>query len=141
MEAVMDQSTVAEIITRFQALQEIVPLKPIHSDQEYDLAVQTMNQLLDAGAADENSVLAALVNSLGSLIGDYDDLHYRAPVATPIATLQFLMRQHNLNQSDLPEIGTQGVVSELLSGIREFNVRQIKALAERFNVPASIFLK
>jgi HTH-type transcriptional regulator/antitoxin HigA len=40
----------------------------------------------------------------------------------------------------LPEIGTQGVVSEILSGKRELNVRQIRALAERFNVPPGVFV-
>ena len=37
----------------------------------------------------------------------------------------------------LPEIGSQGVVSEILSGKRELNVRQIRALAARFHVEPS----
>ena len=34
--------------------------------------------------------------------------------------------------ASLPEIGSQGVVSEILSGKRELNVRQIRALAAWF---------
>ncbi|MBI5891450.1 MAG: hypothetical protein HZB47_12390 [Nitrosomonadales bacterium] len=45
-----------------------------------------------------------------------------------------------MRQVDLPELGSQGVVSELLSGRREFNVRQAKALAERIGVSAALFL-
>jgi HTH-type transcriptional regulator/antitoxin HigA len=56
------------------------------------------------------------------------------------ACCAFLMQQHQLTQSELPEIGTQGVVSEILSGKRELNLRQIKVLAERFNVPISAFV-
>ena len=50
------------------------------------------------------------------------------------------MEQHQLKQSELPEIGSQGVVSEVLRGIRELNVRQIRALSERFHVPAAVFI-
>jgi HTH-type transcriptional regulator / antitoxin HigA len=50
------------------------------------------------------------------------------------------MRQHGLTQSNLPEIGSQGVVSEILSGKRELNVRQVRALARRFGVAADAFL-
>ncbi len=31
------------------------------------------------------------------------------------------MEQHGLKQGDMPDIGSQGVVSELLSGKRELN--------------------
>jgi len=45
-----------------------------------------------------------------------------------------------LRAADLAEIGSQGVVSEILNGKRELNVRQIRALAERFNVSAAVFV-
>jgi len=40
----------------------------------------------------------------------------------------------------LPEVGSQGVVSEVLSGKRELNVRQIRALAKRFHVSPAVFM-
>jgi HTH-type transcriptional regulator/antitoxin HigA len=49
--------------------------------------------------------------------------------------LAFLMQSHGLRQSDLPEVGSQGVVSEVLAGKRELNLRQVTALAKRFRVP------
>jgi HTH-type transcriptional regulator/antitoxin HigA len=49
------------------------------------------------------------------------------------------MEQHGLSQGDLPEIGSQGVVSEILRGKRELNVRQIAALSKRFGLPADVF--
>ncbi|MBK1891922.1 transcriptional regulator [Undibacterium sp. 14-3-2] len=140
MEAVIDRSTVQEISTRYQALIELVPLKSIHNEAEYENAIAVLNQLMDAGGADEKSPLAELVNSLGSLIADYEDLQPVALPVSPVATLKFLMVQHQLTQSDLPELGSQGVVSEILREIRDLNVRQIKALSERFNVPTSVFI-
>jgi len=52
---------------------------------------------------------------------------------------KFLMEQHGLTQGDLPEIGSQGVVSEILRGKRELNVRQIGALSKRFHLPPDVF--
>jgi HTH-type transcriptional regulator/antitoxin HigA len=80
------------------------------------------------------------VNTLGSLIGEYDDVHYPAQEVSPLAMLRFLMIENSLAQSDLPEIGSQGVVSEILSGKRDLNVRQIKALSARFHVPPGVFV-
>jgi HTH-type transcriptional regulator/antitoxin HigA len=50
------------------------------------------------------------------------------------------MVEHDLKQSDLPEIGSQGVVSEILSGKRQLNVRQIKNLSKRFKVSPAVFI-
>jgi HTH-type transcriptional regulator/antitoxin HigA len=40
----------------------------------------------------------------------------------------------------MKEIGSQGVVSEVLSGKRSLNSRQIKALSERFAVSPAVFI-
>jgi HTH-type transcriptional regulator/antitoxin HigA len=39
----------------------------------------------------------------------------------------------------LPEVGSQGVVSEVLAGKRALNLRQVQALAQRFRVPMEMF--
>ncbi|TCT03792.1 helix-turn-helix domain-containing protein [Paralcaligenes ureilyticus] len=140
MEAVMDKTTIAEITSHFQALSSVVPLHSIHTAHDYDQAVVVLNQLLDAGAASEQHPLAELANTLGSLIGEFDHAHYPAQEVSPLAMLRFLIEQHHLTQSDLPEIGTQGVVSEILHGKRDLNVRQIKALSKRFHVPPNVFV-
>jgi antitoxin component HigA of HigAB toxin-antitoxin module len=58
----------------------------------------------------------------------------------PSDTLKTLMEEHNLKQSNLPEIGSQGVISEILSGKLQLNVRQIKLLSKRFNVSPAVFM-
>jgi len=50
------------------------------------------------------------------------------------------MQAHDLTQSDLPEVGNQGVVSEILAGNLELNVRQLRALGERFGADPVVFL-
>jgi HTH-type transcriptional regulator/antitoxin HigA len=140
MEAIMDTEEVSEISSLYEALSARVPLKPIRTQQDYDHAVAALDRLLDAGAADEGHLLADLVDMLGQLIGHYDEAHYPVNRVSPVASLRLLMEQHALSQSDLPEVGTQGVISEVLSGKRDLNVRQIKALSKRFKVPHSVFL-
>jgi len=140
MEALMNRSVVADITSHFQALSSVIPLHTIRTEDDYDKAVEALNQLLDAGAANEEHVLADLAHTLGALISEYDDVHYPVQNISPLAMLRFLMDQNHLTQSSLPEIGTQGVVSEVLSGKRELNVRQIKALSERFHVSPSVFV-
>lgn len=140
MEALMDRSVVAEITAHFQALSSMIPLHTIRTEQDYDKAVEVLNQLLDAGAANEDHDLVDLAQILGAFISEYDDAHDPMQNVSPLAMLRFLMDQHHLTQSGMPEIGTQGVVSEVMSGKRDLNVRQIKALSARFHVPPSTFV-
>lgn len=140
MEGLIDKEMMADITAHFQALSSVVPLHPIRTKVDYDRAVDALNRLLDSGAADENHPLADLVATLGELIGDYDDKHYQIGEALPSEMLRFLMTQHHLTQSDFPEIGSQGVVSEILSGKRTLNTRQIRALADRFDISPAAFL-
>jgi HTH-type transcriptional regulator/antitoxin HigA len=62
------------------------------------------------------------------------------PDVTSVQALKFLIEQHGINQCDLHEIGSQGVVSEILAGKRELNIRQVRALSERFGVSPATFV-
>ena len=81
-----------------------------------------------------------LADIVGDLIEDYETPHLRLPDTIDIDTLKFLMQQHGLKQNDLTEIGSQGVVSEILSGKRELNIRQIRALSKQFGVSSATFV-
>lgn len=51
------------------------------------------------------------------------------------------MKRNGLSQRDLREqVGSESLVSLILSGKRNLTVSHIKALAERFGVPATVFL-
>lgn len=82
----------------------------------------------------------ALVDLIGELIDSYETHHHALPETTGVQALQFLIEQHGLKQTELPEIGSQGVVSEILSGKRELNIRQVRALSERFKVSPATFM-
>ena len=141
MQALIDRRAAQELTRHFRAISKHVPLRPIRSVGDYDAAVASLNGLLDAGAADEAHPLADLAATLGELIGDYDGVHYPGIDVAPSDMLRFLMDQHGLKQTDLAaELGSQGIVSEVLNGKRELNLRQMRDLARRFAVPVTAFI-
>ena len=116
-------------------------LTPASNEAEYQALIESLDVLLDKGAADESSPLAGLACMVGDLISTYEQKHYPMPQAmSNIEALCFFMERDNLRQQDLPEIGNQAKVSEVLSGRRAINLRQAKALSERFNVDLALFL-
>ena len=119
---------------------EIAPLLTIRNESDYDAAVERLNILLDEVGDDENNPLYSLLDTLGIIIEAYDNEHYPLPDCSGVEALIYLMEEHSLSQSEIPEIGSQGVVSEILHGKRKLNVRQIEALAKKFKVsPATFF--
>ncbi len=67
----MSRPVVTETVAHFQALSLVNPLRAILNEGDYDKAVAAINQLLDAGAANEQDPLADLVATLGALISGY----------------------------------------------------------------------
>jgi HTH-type transcriptional regulator / antitoxin HigA len=118
----------------------ISPLLSIRNEHEYDLAVERLNRLLDEVGTDEQHPLYTFLDTLGTLIHAYEEEHHPIPECSGADVLRFLMEEHGLTQSDLSEIGSQGVVSEILRGKRELNVRQMRALATRFHVSPAVFI-
>lgn len=118
----------------------IAPLLTIRNEREYNAAVKRMNELLDEIGADEKHPLYSLLDTISTLVHVYEEEHYPIPDSSGAEVLRFLMDEHGLTQSDLPEVGSQGVVSEVLSGKRELNVRQIRALAHKFKVSPAAFV-
>lgn len=118
----------------------IGPLLTIRNEKEYNTAIKRLNELLDEIGANETHPLYSLLDTLGTLVHAYEEERHPIPDVSGAEVLRFFMDERGLTQSDLAEIGSQGVVSEILNGKRELNVRQIRALAERFNVSAAVFV-
>ena len=118
----------------------IGPMLSIRNEREYDLAVKRLDGLLDEIGTNERHPLYGLLDTLGTLINAYEEQHHPMPQVAGAEMLRFLMEEHRLTQSELPEVGSQGVVSEILGGKRELNLRQIRVLAKRFGVSPAVFL-
>lgn len=131
--------------TAYTIAQNWQPLAPLlsvpYTEQEYQEKLALLNQLIDEVGDNEQHSLASLLDTVGVLVENYEQQHYalELPEATPQEVLAYLMAEHQLKQSDLPEIGSQGVVSEILNGKRQLNKRQIQELAKRFQVSPEVF--
>jgi HTH-type transcriptional regulator/antitoxin HigA len=138
--ATSDIESLAPVWRELQA-RAPVKLQAITSDRHYRAMVLFMNELLEDIGDRENHPLIGLLDIVTNFVHDYEESNVVIPDAKPAAVLRFLMDQHGLKQADLAELfGTQSNVSEALSGKREMNVRQAKALAKRFGVSPAVFI-
>lgn len=127
-----------EISKLWPSIQNILSIP--HTEEGYNRLVQLLDGVIDEVGDDESHPLASLMETLGSLIESYEAQNIPGIEGNPIDTLKALMAEHDLKQSDLPEIAGQGVISEILTGKRQLNVRQIKLLSKRFNVSPVVFM-
>jgi HTH-type transcriptional regulator/antitoxin HigA len=136
----MTRTATKQITQAWDTLQTLVPISPIRSERQYDRAIKKLNELLDIVGDDEAHPLYDVLDTLGILIHAYEETHYPASPVTGKDVLKFLMGEHQLVPSNLPDVGDETTVSELLAGKRELSVENIRALSKRFGVsPATFF--
>tara|TARA_B110000438_G_scaffold66753_1_gene67212 strand:+ start:410 stop:799 length:390 start_codon:yes stop_codon:yes gene_type:complete len=111
-----------------------------HTEKQYAKMVNRLDGLIDEIGNDENHPLATLIETIGTLIEAYEIQNLVSPPKDSIYILKSLMTEHNLKQKDMNEIGSQGVVSEVLNGRRKLNLRQISAIAKRFHLSVDVFI-
>ena len=129
-----------EVIRDYRRLRTLVPLGTLRTKKDYARAVEMLDAILDEIGEDEKHPLAELAEAISVFIEKYETEHAPIPKAKVPDILRYLMQEHGLRQSELPEIGSQGVVSEVLAGKRDLNTRQIRRLAKRFNVSPAVFV-
>ncbi len=130
-----------ELQDAWQVFNRATHISPIRNEKHYAEMVRLADSLTEVIGSAKKHPLLDLFDLVSELIRSYDAEHYIVPDASPGEVLRFLMDQHSLSQSDLPEVGNQSVISMLLSGTRQLNVRQIQALAARFHVSPTVFLE
>ena len=117
-----------------------IPLSKIHTRKQYDSVVKAMEYLADMVDDDSGHPLLGLLEVLEVLVEDYDQTYHQIPPISGVELLRNIMKEHGLRQADLPEVASQGVISEILSGKRRVNKRQAEKLAKRFSLPEKLFL-
>lgn len=133
---------IGALLPAWEGLRKSVPhFGPIRNERDYERMNTLMEHLLREVGEDEDHKLADLLDVVSTLVEEYEDRKFPLDNARPRHVLKFLMEEHGLKQADLKkEIGSQGVVSEILAGDREINIRQAKALAKRFGVSPAVFI-
>lgn len=130
-------TTVSEVLAPWVAINAALGLSaPIRDEAHYTELLAFVDECFERYGADGAHPVFTLVDLVAARIADYETRKHPWPAAsTPASRLAFLMEQHGLRQCDLPEVGAQSVVSDVLAGKRALNLRQTRALARRFGLP------
>jgi len=110
------------------------------SKAQYEKLLSFVDELMDWSHHHHDDRATSLLNLIAGNIQLYEKQHYPPQKVTPIEILQFLMHEHGLEQNDLPEIGSQSLVSKILSGERQLTLEHIRRLSKRFGVSPAIFV-
>lgn len=133
------QVAIKHLLPAWERFTASTDIGPVRDEGHYERMTAMLEALLEETNGDESHPAMALVDIVGDLVADYEGQNHPLPPVSGAQALAFLMEQHGLRQGDLPEVGSQGVVSEILAGKRELNVRQIRSLSERFGVSPTTF--
>lgn len=121
-----------------EMLSDILP-SVIDSREEYDRIEEIFNRLFKDNRSPEEDRLFDL---LANLLEDYER-RTLPPLSksSPIEKLRFLLEENNLKQKDLSAIlGTESVVSEILSGKRKITLKTARKLSDFFSLPVEVFI-
>ena len=118
----------------------IAPLLTIRNEEEYEQAIKRLNDLIDEVGTNEQHPLYNLLDTLGTLIEAYEAEHYSIPNCSGSDVLAYLIEEHGLSLSDLPEIGTSETIEAILNKEQALTISQIQQLAQRFKVQPQVFL-
>ncbi len=110
------------------------------TEADYEKLVALLDDIAAEVKEDECHPLASLMDTIGTLVESYERENYPEPEVHPSEILNFLMNEHQLRNNDLPEIGSEEIVSNIISGSIDLDAPQIKYLSKRFNTSSRVFL-
>lgn len=127
----------------YMKLVELFPLQHVVTKEQHRTALKLIEKLIFfvSSLKTQDLGIKVYLKTLSDLVADYEKEHYKSAATSGREMLAYLMDLQGLNQKDLAqELGGQPIVSKILNGDRELNIRQIKALAKKFKVSAEVFI-
>ena len=113
----------------------------IQTDAEYQNALALMDELIEDYDKQRPliEILSASIERWENTADEFTEFNQRIKALDGVATLKLLMEQHGLGISNVPEIGSNTLVSKVLNGKRNLTRNHIEALSERFGVSPALF--
>ena len=135
MKAILDQATEAEYLDLVRSF----PLVSIRGDEHLGDALDVISRLLET--PERSLAEEAYLLTLTDLVETYENAHVAIPPTSGVEALRYLMVENGLTQADLaPLLGSRSIVSEILAGKRRLSLTHVTRLAERFGLPADVFI-
>ncbi len=113
----------------------------IQTDAEYQNALALMDDLIEDYDKQRPliEILSASIERWENTADEFTEFNQRIKALDGIATLKLLMEQHKLGIANVPEIGSNTLVSKVLNGKRNLTRNHIEALSRRFGVSPALF--
>ncbi len=114
-------------------------IKPIHTEEDYDAALEEIDRIFDAKlGTPEGDRLEILV----TLVEAYEEEHHKLPLPDPVEAIEFEMDRLGLIRKDLePYIGNRSRVSEILNCGRPLSLRMIRNLSKGLDIPLEVLVQ
>ncbi len=110
------------------------------NEKEYKEQLTFVDKLMDFSRRNQgDKKIASLLKLVAGNIKAYEEKKYPAARVSAVEVLKVLMEDHGLGQGDLPEIGSQSLVSKILSNERQLTKEHIEKLSKRFHVSPAVF--
>ncbi|APR31145.1 transcriptional regulator [Citrobacter freundii] len=142
----MDAASAKKIVDTFSDAVKNLPLLGVErNDTEYRRALALVEFLIDHDDLENPlfQLLSARISEYEKHAPEFKALNqHLEKTPSGVSVLRTLMDQYGLKAADLAnELGSKSNVSNILNGRRALTVSHIKALAERFNLPADAFIE
>ncbi|WP_196139428.1 type II toxin-antitoxin system HigA family antitoxin [Aliikangiella sp. G2MR2-5] len=109
-------------------------------NEDYQVLIQNLKDAIELVENRPESPLSGLVKAMARAAEEYENKFMSAQQGGALLALKYLIKLHGIKQSELKEIGSQGVVSEVLNGKRSLTLRHVRELSKRFNVSPGVFI-
>ena len=117
----------------------IMNIKPIKTEQDYQNALKRLEAIFDAKAG---TTEGDELEILGLLIDDYENKHFPIDLPDPIEAIKFRMEQLGYTQNDLSKIlGQKSRASEILNKKRKLSLEMIRKLNLTLNIPTNVLIQ
>ena len=142
----MDAASAKKIVDTFSCAVKTIPLLgEERNETEYRRALALVEFLVDHDDLENPlfELLSARISEYEKHAPEFRALNQHLKQIPPgVSVLRTLMDQYGLKATDLAnELGSKSNVSNIINGRRALTVSHIKALAERFKLPADAFIE
>jgi HTH-type transcriptional regulator/antitoxin HigA len=111
--------------------------KPIHTKEEYDFAKSELSRLWGSEAGTEAQVEA---ETWAILIDVYERAKLKPNAIDPVDYIKAEMEMNGRSKADLGALIGATRVSEILGRRRKLSISMIRALSEKWGIPADLLI-
>tara|TARA_R110002050_G_scaffold493_1_gene3201 strand:- start:213 stop:569 length:357 start_codon:yes stop_codon:yes gene_type:complete len=113
--------------------------KIIKSEEEYQKVISRIDELIDS---DPNTPEGEELDLLALLVQNYEETNFPHPDPDPIEVIKYYIEVRGMKYKDLIGIiGDKTLVSRVINKERKLNMRMIKSLHDKMNIPYSLLLQ